>query len=49
MNDPESQVTHRKNDSRHYLVLDELGIKPVVGYLDVVRNRDEKAEPDEHA
>ncbi len=41
MNDPESRLSRLKQDPRHYAVLDELGIKPVVGYLAKVRNRTE--------
>ena len=41
MNDPESKLTHQKHDPRHFVVLEELGIKPVVGYLTLVRNREE--------
>ena len=39
MNDPDSRVARLKKDPRHYQVLAELGIKPVVGYLTLVRNR----------
>jgi molybdopterin-containing oxidoreductase family iron-sulfur binding subunit len=39
MNDPASRVARLKHDPRHYQVLVELGIKPVVGYLRLVRNR----------
>jgi len=48
-NDPESQLSHKINDSRHFEVLAELGIKPVVGYLSKVRNRTERSETDEHS
>jgi len=41
MNDPESQVSHQKHDPRHFTVLDDLGVKPVVGYLTLVRNRED--------
>ncbi|MCP3981191.1 MAG: 4Fe-4S dicluster domain-containing protein [bacterium] len=41
-NDPESQVAQRKHDPRHFTVLEELGVKPVVGYLTLVRNREEE-------
>ncbi|RKZ12317.1 hypothetical protein DRQ53_14965, partial [bacterium] len=41
MNDPESKLTHQKHDPRHFVVLEELGIKPGVGYLTLVRNREE--------
>ncbi len=41
MKDPESKLTLQKHDPRHYDVLAELGVKPVVGYLTLVRNREE--------
>ncbi len=49
MNDPESRLSRLKAGSRHYTVLAELGIKPVVGYLTKVRNRTERSGSDEHA
>jgi molybdopterin-containing oxidoreductase family iron-sulfur binding subunit len=39
MNDAESRVMHHKHDPRHFEVLAELGVKPVVGYMTLVRNR----------
>ena len=48
MNDPESRSRKLKQDPRHYTVLDELGVKPVVGYLAKVRNRTERSGSDEH-
>jgi len=42
MNDPESELSKQKKDPRHYVVLEELGIKPGVGYLTLVRNREDK-------
>ncbi|MCP4006755.1 MAG: hypothetical protein GY725_21455, partial [bacterium] len=41
MKDPESKLSHQKHDPRHYVVLEELGVKPVVGYLTLVRNRED--------
>jgi molybdopterin-containing oxidoreductase family iron-sulfur binding subunit len=41
MNDPESKLSHHKHDPRHFVVLEELGVKPVVGYLTLVRNRED--------
>ena len=41
MNDPESHLFHQKHDPRHFVVLEELGIKPIVGYLTLVRNRED--------
>jgi Fe-S-cluster-containing dehydrogenase component len=40
-NDEESQLSHQKHDPRHFTVLSELGVKPVVGYLTLIRNREE--------
>jgi molybdopterin-containing oxidoreductase family iron-sulfur binding subunit len=48
-NDPESRLARLEQDPRHYRVLDELGVKPVVGYLSKVRNRAERSGSDEHA
>jgi len=41
MNDADSAVAHEKHDPRHFAVLAELGVKPGVGYLTLIRNRDE--------
>ncbi len=40
MNDPNSELVKRIKDPRHYRVLEELGIRPSVGYLTLVRNRE---------
>ncbi len=37
--DPESLVAERLHDPRHFRVLEELNVKPSVGYLTLVRNR----------
>jgi molybdopterin-containing oxidoreductase family iron-sulfur binding subunit len=42
MKDPESKLSRQKHDPRHYVALEELGIKPGVGYLTLVRNREDK-------
>jgi len=42
MNDPESRLAHEKHDPRHFNVLAELGVKPVVGYLTLLRNRNDE-------
>ena len=47
-NDPDSRVAKLLADERHYRVLDELGVKPSVGYLTLVRNRTEKQEAPHH-
>jgi molybdopterin-containing oxidoreductase family iron-sulfur binding subunit len=42
LNDPNSEVSRKMRDPRRYHVLSELNVRPSVGYLTVVRNRDEK-------
>ncbi|MGE5113751.1 MAG: TAT-variant-translocated molybdopterin oxidoreductase [Acidobacteriaceae bacterium] len=42
LNDPNSEVSRKMRDPRRYRVLSELNVRPAVGYLTVVRNRDEK-------
>lgn len=42
MNDPKSRVSERMRDPRFYRVLDELGVKPSVGYLKLVRTTDSR-------
>jgi molybdopterin-containing oxidoreductase family iron-sulfur binding subunit len=44
MNDPASEVHAAMQDPRRYHVLEELNVRPSVGYLRIVRNRDEEAE-----
>jgi len=45
MNDPKSEVSQRMTDPRYYRVLEELGVRPSIGYMTLVRNRaDEKVE-----
>jgi molybdopterin-containing oxidoreductase family iron-sulfur binding subunit len=44
LNDPESRVTQWMKSPRRYRVLSELGIKPAIGFLTVVRNREEGEE-----
>lgn len=39
-NDPNSQISQHMKDARHYRVLEEIGIRPSVGYLTLVRNRE---------
>ena len=41
LNDPESRVARMRAGQRHYLVLDEIGTKPNVGYLMKIKNRSE--------
>jgi molybdopterin-containing oxidoreductase family iron-sulfur binding subunit len=42
INDPNSEVSRKVRDPRRYRVLSELNVRPSVGYLTVLRNRDEK-------
>jgi len=44
MNDPKSEVSKRMVDPRSYRVLGELGVKPSVGYMTIVRNREEERQ-----
>ncbi|MBM4176960.1 MAG: 4Fe-4S dicluster domain-containing protein [Ignavibacteria bacterium] len=42
INDNESMISKQIKDSRYYRVLDELGVKPSVGYLKYVKNSSEE-------
>ena len=44
LNDPKSNVSRRMADARRYRLLSELNVGPAVGYLTVVRNREEIKE-----
>ncbi len=44
LNDPKSLVAHLMRSPRRYRVLSELGIKPAIGFLTIVRNREEGEE-----
>jgi molybdopterin-containing oxidoreductase family iron-sulfur binding subunit len=51
LNDPKSAVRRTNQDPRHYKVLAELNVQPAVGYLRLIRNRDEEEgehEPKPH-
>ncbi|MCH7908706.1 MAG: [Fe-S]-binding protein, partial [Candidatus Hydrogenedentes bacterium] len=39
MNDPDSKIARLLASPRHYKVLEELNVRPSVGYLTLVRNR----------
>jgi molybdopterin-containing oxidoreductase family iron-sulfur binding subunit len=43
LNDPESRLAKLNHDGRFYHVLEELNVRPNVGYLTKVRNKEEKA------
>ena len=47
-NDAKSRVTERLQDPRAYRVLGELNVRPSVGYLTRVRNRDAQEEGGAH-
>lgn len=40
MNDPESQIAKAMKSPRHYTLLADLNVRPSVGYLTLVRNRE---------
>lgn len=42
MNENESLISKQMKDSRYYRVLDELGVRPSVGYLKYVKDRNEE-------
>ena len=52
LNDPTSQVSKMMADPRRYRLLEELNVRPSVGYLTVVRNRpaegDERSKEERH-
>ncbi len=47
--DPESRISKALRSQRHYRIFEELNILPSVGYLRVVRNRDEEEHEPHHA
>jgi molybdopterin-containing oxidoreductase family iron-sulfur binding subunit len=44
LHDPQSRVTQLMRSPRRYRVLSELGVQPAIGFLTVVRNREEGEE-----
>ena len=48
LNDPESDISKLVEDPRHYHVLEELNARPTVGYLTMVRNREEEKGGSQH-
>ena len=51
LNDPNSQVSKMMANQRRYRVLEELNVRPAVGYLTIVRNRPQEGKEeskDEH-
>ncbi|MBI3193452.1 MAG: 4Fe-4S dicluster domain-containing protein [Ignavibacteriae bacterium] len=41
MNDTKSELVKQMNNPRHYGVLEEIGVRPSVGYMTLVHNREE--------
>lgn len=41
VNDENSEIAKWRNDSRHFYLLEEVGVKPTVSYMVKVRNQDE--------
>jgi hypothetical protein len=48
MNDPQSALAKLIASDRHYRVLEELNVRPTVGYLQLVRNRPQDAGGEHH-
>jgi len=48
LNDPNSRVSKMMQNPRRYRVLEELNVRPAVGYLTVVRNRDQESKEEQH-
>ncbi len=48
MNDPDSAVSKLINSGRHYRVLEEINVKPSVGYLNLVRNHNTEKDHNGH-
>jgi molybdopterin-containing oxidoreductase family iron-sulfur binding subunit len=48
LNDPKSQVARRMKSGRSYRVLDELNVRPSVGYLKIVRDKKTDKEGGRH-
>ncbi|MBX2990075.1 MAG: 4Fe-4S dicluster domain-containing protein [Bacteroidetes bacterium] len=44
MNDPKSTIAAQMKDPRYYRVLEEIGVKPSVGYMTLVHDREETKE-----
>lgn len=48
LNDPQSAVARAVAEGRHFQVLPELNVRPRVGYLRVVRNREQQSQEPHH-
>ena len=44
LNDAGSEVSRKMQDARRYRILSELNVKPAIGYLTLVRNREQFKE-----
>jgi molybdopterin-containing oxidoreductase family iron-sulfur binding subunit len=48
LNDTNSRVSKMMQNRRRYRVLEELNVRPAVGYLTVVRNREQESKEEQH-
>ncbi len=48
LNDPESRISRLSKDPRHYHVLEELNIRPAIGYMTNIRNREKIKRKKDH-
>ena len=48
LNDPESRISRLSKDPRHYHVLEELNIRPAIGYMTNIRNREKIERKKDH-
>ncbi len=48
MNDPESKVSKRMKNPRFYKVLEEIGVRPSVGYMTLIHDRPDDKEKQHH-
>ena len=48
LNNPDSRIARLSEDPRHYHVLEELNIRPTVGYMTIVRNRENTERKKDH-
>ncbi|MCL4219347.1 MAG: 4Fe-4S dicluster domain-containing protein, partial [Candidatus Hydrogenedentes bacterium] len=48
LNDPESRIAKLADSPRHFHVLEEIDVRPSVGYLTLVRNRTGEGEMEHH-
>jgi molybdopterin-containing oxidoreductase family iron-sulfur binding subunit len=48
LNDPNSHVSKMMANPRRYRVLEELNVRPSVGYLTIVRNHEKESKEEHH-